>query len=235
MASSLTNLEQKILVLKENFNVLSKIVTRQGELVISLFNSEQAKNKEIRQALDMNETVIDSLEVKIRNEVMNAIVLYSPRASDSRRMFAYIDITGYLERAGDLLCNIANHIFNIDFSCDLCKVVVPRLISMLSNANRMIADAIIAFSVLDAELSREIIRKDNEIDEEYAKLMNDIPDLIDRKCCPVVIRTALALSGISYNVERIGDNATNIAEAAIFNAEGFDIKHQTGDIRREGK
>ena len=29
----------------------------------------------------------------------------------------------------------------------------------------------------------------------------------------------------SYNIERIGDNATNIAEAAIYLIEGKNIKH----------
>lgn len=51
--------------------------------------------------------------------------------------------------------------------------------------------------------------------------MDEIPTLIDR-ASPAVIRTTIALSSISYNIERIGDNATNIAEeAAIYNAEGL--------------
>ena len=33
------------------------------------------------------------------------------------------------------------------------------------------------------------------------------------------------LSGMSYNIERIGDNATNIAEAAIYLMEGKNAKH----------
>lgn len=225
MATPLTNLEQRIVVIKDNFNVLSKIVSRQGELVKSILSKEIEETDDVRQALEMNETVIDSLEVKIRSEVMNAIVLYAPRASDSRRMFAYIDITGYLERVGDLFHNIASHTHSVNYSSEICKVVIPRLVAMLANAIKMISDSIIAFTVLDPNLSREIIRNDSIIDAEYAKLMDEIPTLIDRETSPAVIRTAIALSSISYNIERIGDNATNIAEAAIYNAEGFDVKH----------
>ena len=36
---------------------------------------------------------------------------------------------------------------------------------------------------------------------------------------------ALSLSNMSYNIERIGDNATNIAEAAIYLMEGKNAKH----------
>lgn len=234
MASPLTNLDLKILIIKDNFNVLSKIITRQGELVLKILRGElHYEDEDVRQSIQMNETVIDSLEVKIRNEVMNAIVLYTPRARDSRRMFAYIDITGYLERVGDLLCNVADHAKSIAYACDICEVVLPRLTDMLQSANKMVADSIIAFTVLDAELSREIIRKDNDIDREYARLLEDLPFLIDSEGNPTIIRTALALSSISYNIERIGDNATNVAEAAIFNAEGFDIRHHTKEIREE--
>lgn len=49
----------------------------------SILSKEIEKQDDVEQALEMNETVIDSLEVKIRSEVMNAIVLYAPRASDN--------------------------------------------------------------------------------------------------------------------------------------------------------
>ena len=35
----------------------------------------------------------------------------------------------------------------------------------------------------------------------------------------------LCINSISYNIERIGDNAINIAEAAIYLIEGKNIKH----------
>ena len=35
----------------------------------------------------------------------------------------------------------------------------------------------------------------------------------------------LSVFGIANNLERIGDQATNIAEAVIFVTEGKDIKH----------
>jgi len=34
-----------------------------------------------------------------------------------------------------------------------------------------------------------------------------------------------SINSISYNIERIADNATNIAEAAIYLIEGKDIRH----------
>lgn len=225
MAYPLSNLERQTLVIRENFNVLSKIVSRQSALVLGLFQSHGV-SEEIRQAIEMNETVIDSLEVKIRNEVINGIVLYTPRAAESRHMFAYIDITGYLERVGDQLLNIMGHMQQIDFDCILADKLLPRIQEMLTNANKMVEDAIVAFSVSDAALSRNIILRDNALDDANRSISNDIPEILDDASkLSRVIHTALAINSIAYNIERIGDNATNIAEAAIYHAEGRDIKH----------
>lgn len=54
-------------------------------------------------------------------------------------MFAYIDITGYLERVGDLFHNIASHTHSVNYSDEICKVVIPRLVAMLANAIKMIS------------------------------------------------------------------------------------------------
>ena len=39
------------------------------------------------------------------------------------------------------------------------------------------------------------------------------------------VTDALCINSMAYNIERIGDNATNIAEAAIYLIEGKNIKH----------
>ena len=40
-----------------------------------------------------------------------------------------------------------------------------------------------------------------------------------------MLADSLNIGRISYNIERVGDSATNIAEAVIFLTEGKDIKH----------
>ena len=73
MAGLQSNLERQHLLIRENFNVLSKIISQQAQLVYTLFNRE-ASYEDKEAEMETNETVVDSLEVKIRTEVINGIV-----------------------------------------------------------------------------------------------------------------------------------------------------------------
>ena len=89
----------------EDFQVLAKIVIRQLNLTKQLMDDNH--KEEIYTEINNNERIIDSIEVKIRNEVINMIVLYSPRATNLRMIISYYDMTAYLERIGDLILNVS--------------------------------------------------------------------------------------------------------------------------------
>ncbi len=225
MTKTVSNLEQRLLLIKENFNILAKVVTQQSEYVRHILTNLANPQKDIREKIDWNENLIDSLEVKIRSEVINAIVLYSPRAVESRRLFAYIDSTGYLERIGDLYLNIAEHALSIDTNTNIYNTTFEQIMDMFNEAHKMVANAIIAFSLPDAELAREVIENDHKIDEVYRHILGILPTSLQQQYSSEAIHTALAVNSINYNIERISDNATNIAEATIYNAEGTNVKH----------
>lgn len=225
MSGLQSNLERQHVLIRENFNVLSKIVKQQALLVRALFNRE-ATRREKDAEMETNETVIDSLEVKIRTEVINGIVLYTPRAAESRQMFAYIDITGFLERIGDLLHNIGKMSDQIVYETEPALQIMPRLSRQLDLVSKMTEDSIVAFTLGDSDLARDVITRDLSIDAEHRSICDDLPDLIDKgDKSPASIRTALILNTISYNIERIGDNATNVAESAIYHSEGKNARH----------
>ena len=89
----MTTIREKYLEkIKEDFEVLSTIVLQQMGLVISATHDN--KDSELYTKIEQNEVIIDGLEVKIRDEVINSIVLYSPRASDCRKIMSYHDKIG---------------------------------------------------------------------------------------------------------------------------------------------
>ncbi len=91
----MTTIREKYLEkIKEDFEVLSTIVLQQMELVITVTHDN--KDGELYTKIEHNEVIIDGLEVKNRDEVINSIVLYCPRASDCRKIMSYHDMTAYL-------------------------------------------------------------------------------------------------------------------------------------------
>ena len=82
--------------------------------------------------INNNERIIDSIEVKIRNEVINMIVLYSPRATNLRMIISYYDMTAYLERIGDLILNVSHFMKKIAVDDCLFTTYKKDLLKMLS-------------------------------------------------------------------------------------------------------
>ena len=69
----MTTIREKYLEkIKEDFEVLSTIVLQQMELVITATHDN--KDGELYTKIEHNEVIIDGLEIKIRDEVINSIV-----------------------------------------------------------------------------------------------------------------------------------------------------------------
>ena len=221
----MTTIREKYLEkIKEDFEVLSTVVIQQMDIVFTL--TESNKDAELHDKIEHNEVIIDGLEVKIRDEVINSIVLYCPRASDCRKIMSYHDMTAYLERIGDLLLNIADFLREVELQGELYTLFREIIREHLEIVKKMTQNAIFAFTCEDENLAKEIIRTDDIVDKNHKEIVHGIPlHFVGRTVKDQDLLDALSLSNMSYNIERIGDNATNIAEAAIYLMEGKNAKH----------
>ena len=87
----------------EDFQVLAKIVIRQLNLTKQLMDDNH--KEEIYTEINNNERIIDSIEVKIRNEVINMIVLYSPgHESEDDHLLLRYDRLSRTDRRSDSEC-----------------------------------------------------------------------------------------------------------------------------------
>lgn len=219
-----------------DFQVMSKMVIKQINLTHELLENNQ--NDILYDEMNHNERILDGLEVKMRDEVINVIVLYSPRATDLRKIMSYYDMTSYLERIGDLLMNIAGYSQKMHLEGAIFLKFKDRLTKLLAVSENMTQNAIFAFTCEDNRLAKETIELDNIADTLY----HEIGLTLQSSCSGVSLdqqqlTDILCINGISYNMERIGDNATNIAEAAVYLMEGKNIRHsnrQNKDILLAG-
>lgn len=207
-----------------DFEVMSKMVIKQIHLTQQLL--EDNRKEDTYTEIQSNERILDSLDVKMRNEVIRVIVLYSPRAGDLRKIMSYYDMTAYLERIGDLIVNISNFLKRIELSGETFPPFKKDMVKILSIAENMTQNAIFAFTCEDAKLARETIELDDLVDAFHHEIVRKLPvSHAGKNLQEQQITDILSISSISYNIERIGDNATNIAEAAIYLMEGKNIKH----------
>lgn len=210
--------------ISEDFQLLSKIAIKQINLTKKLI--EDNRNADIHTEINNNERIIDSLEVKMRDEVINVIVLYSPRASYLRKIMSYYDMTTYLERIGDLLLNVSGFLKKTAVQDAIFTEFKESISKLLDTVEEMTQNAIFAFTCEDSSLAKSTIELDNKADQLHRDIIKKL-----QSCCAEKMVTeqdmtdALCISSMSYNMERIGDNATNIAEAAIYLMEGKNIKH----------
>lgn len=212
-------------ILLNEFSLLCKNVLTQLKIVEKLLedNSVESLYKE----MEANEIIIDRLEVKIREEVVFSIFKFNPVAQDLRLIMAYQEMTTNLERIGDLALNIGHRLKNEYLKSEDTKVMKGDLMKMNGIVHEMTRDAISAFQAQDVELAYKVIEKDNEVDNLFEKNELTLVDKYDNRSVDKdTVSLIIDIASISYNLERIGDSATNIAESAVYIAQGKDIRHE---------
>jgi phosphate transport system protein len=91
----------------------------------------------------------------------------------------------------------------------------------------MLSDALDAVVRLDGQLGRDVCRRDDQVDELHESVFRIL--LTHMMEDPSTISAALELLLVSRNLERVADLATNVAEDAVYLAEGKTIKHHLED------
>ncbi len=230
----MVNIRSKYLdKLSGDFQLLSELVLKQLQLTRQILETDQ-KEGILHQEVEKNEILIDGLDVMIRDEIINAVFLFSPKATDMRKLIAYIDMTFFLERIGDLVLNVAHFSMKTRLDVEHFLEFQKILEKMLKAAEKMVKNAVFAFSCEDNKMARDTIAIDDKVD----KLLSEINDKIQQSFTDKLLSSQdllniTCINSMSYNIERIADNATNIAEAAIYLIEGKDIRH-TSKLQKDG-
>lgn len=163
---------------------------------------------------------IDRMEIAAEAQTVEIIARRSPLADDLRELVAAIKIASALERVGDYAKNIAKRTTVLVRNLPLRQVgVLPE---MATEARRMIVDVIDAFIARDSARALDVWSRDERVDLLYDSLFRELLTHMMEK--PGLITACTHLLFIAKNIERVGDQATNIAELAFYVSEGRPLR-----------
>src|SRR3989344_434209 len=188
----------------------------------SLVNLQLVKGKESLLKLDkdlareviLSERRVNAYELKLDRDCENIFALFNPVAVDLRFVLAVLKINNNLERTGDIVEGIAKFVINVDSNFDTKLLEITRVVEMYAAANNMMETVLEAFDKEDTSLARKVFQQDELLDDINIKANTLIADYIRNN--PESIEATLYLLSIIRKLERVGDQAKNMAEEIIF-------------------
>jgi len=168
---------------------------------------------------------VNQLEVDIDRELSGIIARRQPTARDLRLLIAISKTIGNLERVGDEAARIARtvqRLINAGVSSRM-RLPVSDVSFEASLATASLQKALDSFARLDTAQALEVIRSDNQIDEEFDGLMRKLITYMMED--PRTISASIDLVFVAKAIERVGDHAKNLAEQVIYIVKGTDVRH----------
>lgn len=164
---------------------------------------------------------LDRMENDLEESCLKLLATQQPVAVDLRFIAGTLRITRDLERLGDQCVNLAHR------TIDLCKqepMEAPQtLLDMISIAQEMTKSVLDALAVQDTGLAEQVIKRDDDLDDLNRRLLEEMISQMNRE--QRIVRRAVELILASRHLERVGDEATNIAETVVFMVRGEIIRH----------
>ena len=170
---------------------------------------------------------LDALEVAIEDMAVNLLATQQPMARDLRLITTAMKIANDLERVGDHAVNVAETVHYILEGPRF--PTLPEIDEMAKMATEMLSMSLDAFVRGDVALAREVLRRDDRVDELHGNNFRILITHIMED--PRRIGVGMDLLLVSGNLERIADLATNVCEDAVYLVEGRSIKHNAGRHR----
>lgn len=208
----------------QSLSSLRHHVVEMGGLVIDQVSSAVSslidRDARLAELVLSREPMVNDYESRLDRDSLTFIALQQPVANDLRAARAIARAGLELERVGDESKKIARSALRIGGATehDPVTAVARYLRHMATLSTSMLRGAVRALDESNAELAREVLARDKEIDHEFATALRQLMSFVieDQKFLKPTIDTIFALKGL----ERVGDHAKNVAEQVLYMIEG---------------
>lgn len=180
-------------------------------------------DRDLAREVVLKEKRVNAFELKLDRDCEDIFALYCPVAVDLRFLLAVLKINNNLERIGDIAEGICKYIIESDADFDRSVFAITQLVPMFDDAIKILADTRISFEKEDTTLARSIFKRDEALDTINSNAMAKVSECVKEDI--TLLNDALYVLSIIRKLERVGDQAKNIAEEIIFYIEAKVLKH----------
>ena len=175
---------------------------------------------------------VNAMEVEIDESCNSILVRRQPAAGDLRMITTVIKTITDLERIGDEAEKIARMAKLLSQKERLRHPRYNQIQQASEIALDMLRKSLDAFARLDLSMAAEVVRQDEQVDEEFRSIMRYLITFMMED--PRTISTSLEILFVAKAIERIGDHAKNMSEYVVYMVKGRDVRHVTvEELERE--
>ncbi len=206
---------------------LQQEMLRMGSMVEEAIHlSVEALSKldvDLAQRIIDGDDLIDELSQKIEDDCIRLIALQQPLARDLRVVTTVLKTVSDLERIADHATNIAEITQRISGEQLIKPLVdIPKMAHL---AEAMVRDSLKAFVDRDVEAAKRTCLRDDEVDQVYENVFNELTGFIlEGGESHRIVQTLNLLFAARY-LERVADHATNIGERVIYLVTGHNERY----------
>jgi len=216
------HLQREIEQLKKQLFHVSSLVEQSLKLAL---RAVEESDSQLAAQVREGDQEIDRLEVEVEEECLKLLALHQPVAVDLRFVVAVLKMNNDLERIGDLAVNIAG-----GRNCMGAESMPPAFTALLheigDKAQSMLRGALESLMGMDTTRAREVLKSDDAVDALYREIVDLLRSEMARR--PAESEKMVCWLLVAKNLERVADQATNIAEDTIYTVEGAIIRHGRG-------
>jgi len=194
--------------------------------VTVLLRLDHAQAQQVR----ANDKRIDEMQQTINDMAVSIIARRQPMAADLRMVVTSIQVANDLERTGDMAKQLAKRALQIE-SLGLAPKFYNGVKHMADLVARQLKAALDAYASRNAQAAVEVCNRDDEVDAMNTSLFRELLTYMMED--PRNITQCTHLLFCTKSLERVGDHATNVAEAAYYLEMGRHLgadeqdRHQT--------
>lgn len=190
-----------------------------SQAVRAMFDRDRAAAERVRAA----DRLVNDAEKDIDGMCLRILARRQPLGEDLRLLTRVLKMVTDIERIGDLAVNLARQANGLAAIARPDIGVHPAIERMAEVVRSMLSDALDAFVDRNAALARNVIERDDEVDELQVQVCSDMFERMTAQ--PDTLGVGLHVQEASRFLERMGDHATNLAEQVVFLVHAEDIRH----------